>query len=190
MAGQRQRQRQIDRDGGLADAALAAGDRDDVLDAGDVGDHALAVALAGGLAAGMAALHPLRLRRLAGLGLGGQHHADRQDAVQRMDGLFRFLAQRFQLGAALGVDLQREGHVAVLDHQAGHHARGDDVAPRVGVRHRLQRVENLLFGHLRHAKSSFICRENSAAAHPVGFALAGSKSYMSLQRRLGTPAGD
>ena len=33
----RQRQRQVDRDGGLADAAFAAGHRDDVLDAGNAG---------------------------------------------------------------------------------------------------------------------------------------------------------
>jgi hypothetical protein len=159
VAGQRQRQRQIDRDGGFADAALAAGHRDDVLDAGNAGDQVLAAAaLAGGLAAGVAGMAALHLFGLGGLlarGLGGQHHADRQYAVHRVDGFFRRLAHGFQIRAALGVYFQRESDVAVLDHQTGNHALGDDVIARVRVDHRLQRVENLLFGHLRHAKNSF-----------------------------------
>ncbi len=95
-------------------------------------------------------LRPEALRlggvRPRGGGLGGQHRGDRQHAGQRLDRLFGGLAQRLQARAALGLDLDREGDIAVADCDPRNHAERDDVAAASGSAIAGKRVEDLSFG--------------------------------------------
>ncbi len=79
-------------------------------------------------------------------GLRGQHRRHREHAGQRVDRLLGRLAQRLQPRAALGLDLDREGDIAVADRDPRDHAERHDVAAAVGVGDGREGVEDLLFG--------------------------------------------
>ncbi len=115
--------RQIGGDGRLADPALARGDRDDGAHPG----HRPTLRPAGGLRAGTGTAvrggPPLWRRGAAARGaLGGQHRGHRQHVGKRLDRLFGSFAQRLQNRAALGLDLDRKGDIAVADHDSRNHA--------------------------------------------------------------------
>ena len=155
-----QTERQIGRDGGFPDPALAAGDRDDRTDPGNQRAHR----------AGPAGL--LRPRtgpgtgRTTGLGgrtcgtlprldrgrvaVGGQDRGHRDHPGQVVHGLLRLLAQRLHLGGVARVDLDDEADVAVLEHQPRDHAERDDVGLARRLDHGLERRHDPLFGDLTH----------------------------------------
>ena len=121
-----QREREVDRDGALADTALAGGDGDHVRDAGQ---H---VALRLGRARRGRA--PARVRR----------HRDRDlgDAGQRADALARGLLELGldRTGGRRQLDVERDARV--VDAEVLDESEFDDAAPEVGIDDRSQRVEN------------------------------------------------
>ena len=89
------------------------------------------------------------------IALGGQDRRDRQHPRQIVNRLFGGLAQRLQIGAARRFHFDGEGHMAVLDGNAGDHAEADDVGLLVGVVDVLQRLDDLLLGDLGHGRPLF-----------------------------------
>ena len=159
----RQRQREIGGGGRFADAALARGDGDDRSTPGTSGFC--------GLAAGPGRAWPWpgrgrRSRAAPPALLGGQHRRDRQHAGQRLDRLFRRLAQGSSLGPRSRLDLDRKGDMALAHLQARDHAKADDVLAAVGIAHLGQRRQdsllgdvingNLLFARALHGRSADI----------------------------------
>ena len=109
-----QAERQVDRGGRLADAALAGGDGDDV---GDVGD-ALAADAGGSRRPGRG-----RGALVAGRALGGQRDEGVRHAGYRLGRGFGGLAHQFPgLGLRRG-NGEGEGDLAVRDDDVGQHAR-------------------------------------------------------------------
>jgi hypothetical protein len=154
-----ERERQVDRGGRLADPALAGGDGDDGLDAGDqrlVG-LPLTPRLAMSMAVSVVVLVGLgRGRGAAGL-VGGQHGGDRKDPRQRLDRLLRGLPERLELRPALRLDLEGEVDVSALDRHALDHAERDHVLAAIGVLDPLQGVQNHGFRHLGHKAGPAVC---------------------------------
>jgi hypothetical protein len=83
--------------------------------------------------------------------MGGQDRRYRQDAGQGVDRLLCRLAQGFHLRAALGIDLDREADMPVLDHQTRNHPKGNDIYAAVGIVNGLQRLQNLVLAGRGHA---------------------------------------
>ena len=109
----RERDGEVRRDRGLADAALVGGDGDQVLDAGD----RLGAALAARLPAHLRV--PLDLDLVdAGNGVEGGPHVD-----------IDLLAQR----AGRGGQHQAEGRSSALDGQVAHHVERHEVAMQLGI---------------------------------------------------------
>ena len=79
-----------------------------------------------------------------------QHRGHRKHAGQRLDGLLGCLPQRFETRAALALDLDREGDIAVANDETRYHAERDDVGALVGIGDAAQRVEDLSFGDGTH----------------------------------------
>ncbi len=148
-----QRQGEIDRGRRFADAALAAGHRDDVSDAGQAKLAAARLGVPVGVTGAVLVAGAGRAlgRWLRGRTMGGQHGADAEDARHLQDRLLGRLAQGLQFRAFLGVDLDGEGDVAVAQRQAVHHAGANDVAaPVAAVRGQgdlAQHVQHLGFGY-------------------------------------------
>ena len=87
---------------------------------------------------------------LGGSAFGGEDDAGGEDARQLVHQRLNLLAQRFEGGPALRIDLQRHHHMPVLDAQPLHHAEADDVPLPVGVDYALQSFQYLLLARLGH----------------------------------------
>src|ERR1700724_3710916 len=74
-----------------------------------------------------------RRRAAARRRLRRQHRRHRKHAGQRLDGFLGCLPQRFETRAALALDLDREGDIAVANDEARYHAERDDVGALVGI---------------------------------------------------------
>src|SRR5262249_19362194 len=85
-------------------------------------------------------------RGAAGRRRGGEHRRYRGHFGQRLHRLFSGLAQRLELRAALVVDLDCEGDIAVANRQAGDNAEGHDIRPLLRVSDMPQRIEDLSLG--------------------------------------------
>ena len=132
---------------GLADAALAGGDGDDALHAGQKLGGLLRLRLpAVGMAMAVCLAVPGALRAAGGLPLGGHHGGYGQHAGEPLDRRLAGLAQRLLRGTLVRVDLQREADVAVPHHDSADQAAGDDVLPAVRVQDIGKRRQNLLLG--------------------------------------------
>src|SRR5262249_43998679 len=141
-AERRKSEREIDRGGRLANAALAGGNRNDRLDPG----HALhGLATRAAARAWRRARVRRRRRRGAGLALGGQRDHRGGDARQRAHRLLRALTHAFPGLDLGGVDGDREEYLAVA---------GDHLGQRAGLRQRralgrwygFETRQHLLFG--------------------------------------------
>jgi hypothetical protein len=116
------RDRQVDRDGGLADAALAGADRDDVLHAG----HGLTRSVgADGLA------HPR-----------AHLHVHRADAGQLHHRRARLIAHLILDRTRRRRQLDREPDTAAVDGEALDEPQADDVAIEIRIAYDLQRLED------------------------------------------------
>ena len=138
-----QGQRQVDRDGGFTNAALAAGHRNDGLDAGDrlgAGHGRIFLPHAGHFRR--------RARRLRGAisscsscragAFGGQHHAGAHYAGQCLDHILTGFAQRLggfavHRATVIAADIQRESDIATLYYQARYHIQADHIAAALRI---------------------------------------------------------
>ena len=125
MSGGSQAQGYVDGGRGFADAALAAGDRDDGLDArqdirrADFRHRSARSAHFTDAGSG-------RRRGVAGA-FRRQHDRGRNHALEGVNDLFRQFAHGLQFGALRRVDLDRKGDMPVLGLQTLDHAGADDV---------------------------------------------------------------
>ena len=121
--------RQVDRHGGLADAALSCADRDHVLHAGQGG--------------------PVGFRRRCGAHLCGELHVDVGDAKcsNRRD---RLLAHLILDRTCRRRQFDGERHASTGDLQILHEAERHDVATKVRVGYRAQRIEHGVAVERRH----------------------------------------
>ena len=125
----RQRDRQVDGDGRLADAALAGADGDDVADAGD--------------------------RRAAALGQRRRPHhgrhldVDGRDAGDAANGGGGLFAELLLDRTGRRGELDRDADGAAVDGDALHEAEADDVLVEIGILDDAKRVED---GGLRHRR--------------------------------------
>ena len=125
----RQRDGQVHRDGGLADAALAGADGDDVADAGDRRAAAL------------------RQRRRPH---HGRHlDVDGRHAGDAADGGGRLIAEQILHRTRRRGQLDRDADRAAVDGDALHEAEADDVLVEIGILDDAERVED---GGLRHRR--------------------------------------
>jgi hypothetical protein len=129
-----QREREVDRGRRLADTALAAGDRDDVLDAGERQPAAAGLAARLSMCVAMTVClgragrtrGPRRcLRRGA---MGGQHDSGGQHPWQIHDRLLGGFAHRLHHRRLGRIDLDREADMAFAHGEAAHHAGAHEVA--------------------------------------------------------------
>ena len=123
-----ERDGEIRRDGGLADPALAAGDRDDVLDPGDPRR-----ADAGGAAARRRSLDIDPHLRFAHAG----------EIAQRV---FRFVLDRLRNRRVIRGQRELHGDVAIARLDSFDQAERNDVAAEARIFHRLERFLNLILG--------------------------------------------
>ena len=100
----------------------------------------------------------------AGRRLRGQHRRHRKHPRELLHGLFRRLAQRLEPRAALALDLDRKGDIAVADDEPRDHSERDDVGALVGIRHPAQRIEDLSFGDGAHFILPAGAADSTAAA--------------------------
>ena len=133
-----QAQRQIYRHRRFADAALAAGDRDDGADAGNARWR------------GRAALAVVGRAGDFGVLVCGQHRGDRQHAGKGVHCVLAGLAQGLGLASARGCDLQGKTDMAVLQHQALDHVLLHDAAPALRVDDVVKRLQHIVSCRLRH----------------------------------------
>ncbi len=137
---------EVDRGRRFADAALAAGHRDDEADPG--GKRLLGLRRL--LRASLVLAGPGLLRR-RGRAVGGQDGGDGDDPVEGKHRLFGGFADRLHRRAFLRADLDGETHVAVADDQARDHAERDDILAAFGVEDPLKPLSHLGFADLRHS---------------------------------------
>ena len=153
-----QSQRQIDRDGGFADAALAAGDRDHArhaFNAGGLGPMLLRrrrgtvrVRMLGMRLLGVRiAIDRAGVRRLA---MRGEHGGDGQNTRQRVDGIFRGLAQRFGCAAVFRRHFDGEADMPVAHDKALYQSGVHDVLAACRIGDAGERVQNIVpcCGHI------------------------------------------
>ena len=144
-----QPQRQIGGDRRFADPALARGNGDDRADTGDgaaLGSRHRRMSRGAARTRRTGGRARLRRHPAPRRGLRGQHRRHREHAGHRVDRFLRRLTQGFQPRAALGLDLDREGDIAVADRDPRDHAERHDVRPAVGVGDGREGVADLLFG--------------------------------------------
>ncbi len=141
VALRRQGQRQIDRRGRFADTALARSHGDD---GPNVRQQAAALGARGRTGVGGGG------GRRRFLALGGQHHRCREHARHLVNEFFHLFAKRLQTRPALGIDLERKRHVAVLYPQPLDHSKTDDVLIALLVDDATKSVDDLLFGNFHH----------------------------------------
>src|SRR5215467_5332631 len=156
-----QRDREIDGDGRLTDAAFAGGDGDDV---GDSRDAAGAMARVAGCTRSRERRALWGCSALAIAAASGsrrtisrQRHGNGIDARQRRDGLLGRYAQGFELARSRWLHLDGEIDLALVDHDLGNEALGDDVVPEIGAFDALKRLEHALFGERFGHYAGYLC---------------------------------
>src|SRR5262249_26495097 len=117
-----ERDREVDRDGGLADAALACANRDDILDARK--------------------LSAARIRIGGGADARGHLNLDRLHARQRHHRRTRLIAQMVLHRTGRRRQLDAERHAAVGEAQVLDEPERDDVLVEIGILDDLERVED------------------------------------------------
>jgi hypothetical protein len=85
------------------------------------------------------------------LAVRGQDGGDGQYAGNGVHRVFRGFPRRFHCCAFLRRHFDGETDIAVLYDDTGNHAQRDDVPAALRFDNMLERVENLLLAHLRHA---------------------------------------
>jgi hypothetical protein len=133
--------REVHRGGGLADAALARGHRDDRAHA--LGERALRGGVGGGLLGGRGPARGRSARARSGA-LGRQHRRHGGHAGEFAHGRLGGAADRLEGLALIRTHLDGETDIRVLDDEARDHTRRDDVLVGLGRANATQRRQHRL----------------------------------------------
>src|SRR5262249_7191964 len=115
-----------------------------------------------------------------------QRHGNGIDARQRRNGLLGRYAPGFELARPRRLHLDGEIDLALVDHDLGNEALGDDVVPEIGAFDALKRLEHALFGErFGHYTVIYACFAATptvlwrrCSRHPTGFASAGLELFV------------
>src|SRR5215467_2770025 len=115
-----------------------------------------------------------------------QRHGNGIDARQRRDGLLGRYAQGFELARPRRLHSDGEIDLALVVHDLGNEALGDDVVPEIGAFDALKRLEHALFGERFGHYAGYLCllRGNTNClvapmfTDPAGFASAGLELFV------------